>query len=371
MEQSNDFQSKIYVTYERARSWVSTFLGIIITVVGMAVIFVVSSLEGTKEIKASNKEATVILEFWRSENASEDFPENRGEIIVYNNEEYYFVLNDGDWYFAYDGGIGFVFSDYKFYVLTLLTIVISTYVSSVNYTTTVRGMRNTEMFKLSLKHYQTQKEKIFAYTQYIPDFCIYKNQQTHEITKRDIVEEANINYAFFKSKDFSLDKIEPWQAKVLKRIERIKVKKIHSSDLLQEQGTSKTTISLLPMSQQEHQRIFTLAGIGQRIIASTLSGLVVAFGVVLGNWFLGLVYGFVVLSSAVSAIVIASDFVQTTLRNRYIAKADLLQEFDNIKHIFIEKKVEEAPAKQEVKIEEEKEEKTVIHLPMIQQSGII
>ena len=126
-----------------------------------------------------------------------------------------------------------------------------------------------------------------------------------------------------------------------------------------------TKITLLPMSQKEHQRMFTISGGIQKIISSALSGLVVAFGVVLGNWVLGITYGLTVIMSFVSAIVIATDFVTTTLRNRYLAKADLLNEFNNIKEQFIEvPKVEEVIT--EVLTEVVVEEKTVIHLPMIQ-----
>jgi hypothetical protein len=63
--------------------------------------------------------------------------------------------------------------------------------------------------------------------------------------------------------------------------------------------------------------------------------LTVAFGVVLGNWVLGITYGISVFISFVSSIVIATDYVSTTLRNRFLAKADLLNEFDNIKERFI------------------------------------
>ena len=70
---------------------------------------------------------------------------------------------------------------------------------------------------------------------------------------------------------------------------------------------------------------------------SGLSGLVVAFGVVFGNWVLGLTYGLTILISYVSSIVVATDFTSTTLRNRYLAKADFLNEFNNIKETFVNK----------------------------------
>ena len=91
------------------------------------------------------------------------------------------------------------------------------------------------------------------------------------------------------------------------------------------------------MSQREHQKNFLISGVVQKTITSALSGMIVAFGVVMGNWFLGITYGLTVLISYVSSVIIATDFVQSTLRNRYIAKGDLLNEFDNIKKQFIEK----------------------------------
>lgn len=334
----NQVESKFYNAFTRTRSWVSAFLGIIITVIGFGVIFVISALEGTKEIKASNLESVEILNIWRKENNTTGFPESRVDIIIFEDKQYYFVDNGSDWYFAYDGGLDYVFSDYKFYVLTALTIVVSMYVANINYVSTIKNMRNADMFLKTLGHYQKTKERVEKYTQHIPDFCAYKNKQAYEMAKRDIVESADINYDYYKSDKFKISELSDWQRKKLEEIKKIRVKKIHSSDLLQEQGYSTTNITLLPMSQKEHQRIFTITGAVQKVISSALSGMVVAFGVVLGNWVLGVTYGLVVIVSFVSAIVIASDYVTSTLRNRYIAKADLLNEFDNIKDIFIDKK---------------------------------
>jgi hypothetical protein len=233
-----------------------------------------------------------------------------------------------------------VFSDYKFYVLTAITSVVSIYVAYVNYVTTSRSVMGTEAFVKTLKHYQEKKQKIEKFTQYIPDFCLYKNRQAYENAKRDIIEEAAISYDLYKKNEFDkafFNKLAPWQLKVLKKIKKIKVQKIHSADLLQEHnaGGLELSIKMLPQSQKQHQREFVWGGVLQRILTSALSGLTVAFGIVLGNWVLGITYGISVFMSFVSAIVIATDFVTTTLRNRFLAKADLLNEFDNIKDLFI------------------------------------
>jgi hypothetical protein len=348
--EASDFQTKdsvFYSTYTKARSWISTFLGIILTIFGIGVVFVVSSLEGTKEIQAPSAVSASILNAWRENNESQ-YPEQRAEIIEYNGKEYYFVITFDDpitdeieqWHFAYDGGLDYVFSDYKFYVLTAITSVVSIYVAYVNYITTTRSVMGTEAFGKTLKHYQEKKQKIERYTQYIPDFCMYKNKQAYENAKRDIIEEAAIGYDLYKQHEFDyvyLSKLAPWQKKILSKIQKIRVRKIYSADLLQEHNTNgmELKIDLLPQSQKQHQRSFVWGGMLTRILTSALSGLTVAFGIVLGNWVLGITYGISVFISYVSAVVIATDFVSTTLRNRFLAKADLLNEFDNIKELFI------------------------------------
>ena len=349
--EASEFQNKdsvFYLTYTKARSWISTFLGIILTVLGISVVFIVSSLEGTKEIQAPSAVSAAILNAWREENPGESYPEPRADVFLYDNKEYYFVINNDnpdteiieDWHFSYDGGLDYVFTDYKFYVLTAITTVVSIYVAYVNYITTSRSVMGTESFVKTLKHYQEKKQKIEKYTQYIPDFCLYKNRQAYENAKRDIIEEAAIAYEVYDKNRLNYDffkKLQPWQIKTLKKIRKIKVQKIFSADLLQEHnaGGLELNIKMLPQSQKEHQKMFVWGGVLQRVLTSALSGLTVAFGIVLGNWVLGITYGISVFISFVSAVVIATDFVSTTLRNRFLAKADLLNEFDNIKELFI------------------------------------
>lgn len=370
MEQYNQDTAKLLNAYNRTRSWIVNFLGIIVTVIGVGVVFVVSSLEGTKEIKASNTVSSRIVQIYRSDNPGSLFPEPRATTIVYDGQEYYFVVEEygengevSDWYFAYEGGLEYIFTDYKFYVLTSLTIVISMWVASINYTSTSRAVMQGEQFVKTLNVYAERKKDIEKYTQHIPDFCIYKNLQAYEMAKREIVEEASIHWDLYNSEDFDINSLQKWQQKTLKKIRKIKVKKIYSNDLLQENGQSVGKIQLLPMSQQEHRRLFFITGGLQKIISSALSGLVVAFGVVLGNWILGITYGLTVIMSFVSAIIIATDFVSTTLRNRYLAKADLLREFDNIKEMFEKKQEEVIEVVVEIKEEIEEKQKEIILLP--------
>jgi hypothetical protein len=337
---------KLGQAIETGKSYISIFLGVIITVLAVVLIFIVASLEGTREIKANNSVSGKLLTEWRVSNEVTDgFPEEKTVTIMYKNREYYFVIkkkdelnNIEDWYWAYDGGIEYIFSDYKFYVLTAIALLLGMYVSYINYIEAVKSAKQTVKFNKTLKYYQEKKSKIELFTQYIPDFCIYKNEQTYELAKMGIVQKAGINYRTFLSPDFDGSNLEKWQKKVLKKIKKIKVKGIQTSDLLQEANTRSSKISLLPMGESEHLRGFLVKGFIQKLITSALSGLVVGFGVILGNWVLGLTYGVTIIISYVTAIFIATDYVNSTLRNRFIAKSNVLNEFYNIKEKFIPKK---------------------------------
>jgi len=321
----------------KERTWFSTFLGVTLTVVGMTVMFFIASIEGVKEVRASNVKSAKILEVWQEENPDEDFPKERTELVEYENKEYYFAYDeDENWYFAHSGGVDYIFNDLKFYVLTGLTLIVTLYVSHVNYVSTIRTIVRGPEFVSTLEYYKKRKDKIEKYTQYIPDFCSYKNKQARDIKVREIVEKANLEYDKYIKGEINLNALEEWQSTIMQDIRRIKVNKIYSSDLLQEgRTTSSSRITILPMSQSDHHRRFMLTGAAQKVVTVFLSGLVASFGIVLGNWFLGLAYAMTVLISYISSVIIATDFANTTLRNRFIAKGDLLMEFDNIKENFM------------------------------------
>jgi hypothetical protein len=321
------------------RPWISTTLGVLLAFAGMLTIFFVASLEGFKEIKASSGESAKLLALWRDQNDSLDgFPEEQSDTIIYKNNEYYFIVESHDpfkWYFAYDSSVNYIFKDVKFYVLTGLTIAISLYVSHFNYISTVRRTTDGENFSKTLSYYQRKKEQIEKYTQYVPAFCSYKTKQAYDLKVREILEMAMIDYGLYMKGEIDYNNLGDWQKRALKSIEKVKVDRLYASDLLQEGGNIKKKISLLPMSQEKHHKNYMINGFFQKVITSFLSGLVVSFGIVLGNWFLGLTYGMTVFISYVSAVIIASDYANTTLRYRFVAKGDLLNEFYNIKEQFI------------------------------------
>lgn len=284
------------------------------------------------------------------------YPEEKTEIMKYKYQgqerDFYFVIdkfsNDGKilkWHYAYDGSFAYIFGDYKFYVLTALSILIALLVSFVNYISTIQKAMKQSWFLKTLEYYKRKKDKVESYTQYIPDFCAYKNQQLYETAKRDIVESADISYKWYLENHGKGIKIAPWQTKILKKIQKIKIEKLHSSDLLQEDKKTTKKLKMLPMGQAQHQRRFMFSGLFSKTITAFAGGLVIVFGVILTDWTVGLSYAFTVFLAYAAAVIIANEFAENTLRNRFIAKGDLLGEFDNMKDKFIQK--EESIKKEE------------------------
>ena len=160
--------------YNKTRSWITASIGIIIAILCAGAMFIISSIEGTKEVKASSSVSGKILSEWRLEKGIETgFPEEKVDIMTYDGKEYYFVIDERDdvtkeitkWHWAFDGGLGYVFKDYKFYVMTFISIVLSMFVASVNFTSTIRSLTKTNEFAKTLIYYQQQKDKEKPYTQ--------------------------------------------------------------------------------------------------------------------------------------------------------------------------------------------------------------
>jgi hypothetical protein len=349
-------ESRFYQAYQAGRSWIIASLGVIITIVAIILIFFISSLEGTSEIKAGNYKSGKILNVWRESEGITDenvFPAVKSTIVKYDGREYYYIEEYDhtgevtDWYFAFEGGLQYVFNDYKYYVLTAIVAVIAVFVSYINYSSAVNSGKNTDKFTKSLIYYKDAKANVRGFFHLIPMFCIDKNKERTNIAVRDIVEEAGLLYEDYVAGKVEKDKLEKWQNKILKKIKKIKIKRLHSTDLLQEKTKSGKTIRMLPLGESENQRNFLIKSALQKVITIALSGIVVAFGVVLGNWTLGATYGFTVAMGAVTATIAGSDYVYNVLRNRFITKADYLIEFNDVKEKYIEEVITPTPLEED------------------------
>jgi len=209
------------------------------------------------------------------------------------------------------------------------------FVASVNFTSTIRSLTKTNEFAKTLIYYQQQKDKAKPYTQYLSLFCIEKNKEAYDIAKRDIIEDAGILYDDYINNKYEYKLLMRWQKRKLRKIRKIKIYKLHSNDLLQEKVQSATKVQMLAVSQSEFQTKFLTSKFFKSVLNSAVGGLTFAFGLVIENWTVGLVYSLMIFMSWVSAVMTATDYVETKLKARYIGKADYLIEFDNIKDKYI------------------------------------
>lgn len=355
--------------YNKTRSWITASIGIIIAILCAGAMFIISSIEGTKEVKASSSVSGKILTEWRLENGVEvGFPEEKVDIMNYNGKEYYFVIEERDpetkeitkWYWAFDGGLGYVFKDYKFYVMTFISLVLSMFVASVNFTSTISSLTKTNEFAKTLIYYQQQKDKAKPYTQYLSLFCIDKNKEAYDIAKRDIIEDAGLKYEDYVNDNYDFEKLMRWQKRKLWKIRKIKIDKLHSSDLLQEKAQTTTKIQMLTISQSKFQTKFLTSKFLKSVLNSAVGGLSFAFGLVIENWAVGMVYSLMIFMSWVSAVMTATDYVETKLKARYIGKADYLIEFDNIKDKYIMANMKVDPIAEKESLTELEQEKPLL-----------
>lgn len=336
----------------RAREIITSLLGILITIFGFVVILLIAMLEGFREVHASNSLSGKLLMQWRTENnaSSTEFPEEKVDYVIYVDEgeifnverTYYFKVIERDengeiikWTYAYDAGITYVFGDVKFYILTIFTIIISLSVSIINYIESREKTKEHEKFKQTLDYYAKQKNIASEHSEHISLFCMEKTEQKYNEEREKLVVSANLKYNKYVNNEYNVKELEKWQQKILRKIKKIRVIPLVQSDLLQESGETINARQFLPIGESEHKRRFILKTSITRTLSSALSGLIVVFGIVLGNWALGLAYGFIVLSSFVTSRFIGADYTINTLRNRFIAKGDYLKEFNNIKQKYI------------------------------------
>ena len=270
-ESTNVFE-KANIVYGKTKDWISSFLGVIITIMATIVVFYVSSVKG--EIDAAA-----------------------------------------------------VLRDVKFWILTGFAGITAIFTSYINFTSTIEQMKATKNFLKTLKYYSDKKKEVEEYYQYIPEFCSFKNKQAYECAKRDLIEDADIIYKDYVDGNVDFKNLERWQKRKLRKIRRIKIKKITQSDLLQEKSEDKLTVRLLPVSENNKKKSFLAKTTLTRLLTSFLSGFTMTLGFTLGNIVLGITFGFSIIIASVMSIVQAISYTQTELRNRYIAKADLLQEF--------------------------------------------
>jgi len=248
-------------------------------------------------------------------------------------------------------------SDPWFWVIWAVVFVIAMTVVTITYRTTKKEAKEQKTFVATLKYYKEQKDLAMKHIDGLPKFCEEKNKEIYKMIEREIIESADLVYEKYKPENYyqpipkwkqiyykmahitpANDKpyLEPWQAKRLKLIKNIKIKKLRSRDLTQEYSyTKNSSYSFLPQDEKSNEHSFLMSGAVNRALNTFAFLLVGSLTFGASGWVSAITNSLGILFAWFGAVIAANDYVNNELRNRYISKGDLLSEFNNTAEKYI------------------------------------
>lgn len=337
----------------------------IVMVLTIIAFFFVSTIGGIKSQNASITTSNKILEEWKKDPKNKDrlYPNELSELVKYKGQEYYFKVLERDketkeitkWCFGYDMTFKYVLSDYKTYILTSLFVMVALSIANTSYTSSRKRQMESISFLKVLKSFNESKALIKHKTNKLPDYCSYKNKQLLEMLKRNLVEASGLIYEKYLNNEYNKDNVSKVQWKDLKKVEKIKVKQIVPSDLLHELEQKRVNkLVILPEGVMENHKKFMTKTAIKKIFNAVISGLVVSFGIIWGNWLTGLVNSIFLVLTALTSSFAGYQFVHFKLVVRYQVKRDLLIEFNDLTLDNIEiKEIDEIEEKEPLLIDNE------------------
>lgn len=231
------------------------------------------------------------------------------------------------------------FFDGWFWLIWGVIFIIAITVWITNYRVSKAEAKQDERFLGTLDYYKEKKDRAMPYLDVLNKFCIFKNKDIFQMIEQEIVESADLDYAKYKNGEYKA--LEKYQKKRLKKIAKIKIKKIRARDLTQEVHSRKNnTYSFLPKAEAQVERQQLLTTMASRAISTFGFMFIAGLSFSTLGWVSAVVNAFGIFSTWIGSIVTAYDFVLGTLRVRYIARADLLDEFYNtIENYTVKKEV--------------------------------
>lgn len=202
--------------------------------------------------------------------------------------------------------------------------------------------KDSPIFMNALKYLGDAKQAIKEIMYLLPIFLQHKNKQALEDAKKSYLETKGLVYALHKKGYYAnRNDLSKLQIDALKRVDKIKVTTLTSSDLLAEHSKGKQFDTLFLGVDEKTDE--TMSSISMLITKAVLPIITSYFAVqvVLGESLIwGAIQVSIILVIGVTHYMEGEDYVITELRNRQINKADLLIEFkntyDNKKQLFAE-----------------------------------
>lgn len=224
-----------------------------------------------------------------------------------------------------------------FAVILFITILVSVY----NYNFEKQKTKEEEKYKATERYYAEQKMKAMEHIDCLPKFVRNKNQQMYITIEQEIIESADLIYGKFKNGDYVIADLEDWQREKLKNLKNIDIVRLRSSDLTQENITFKRKkqrykYSYLPTDESTLEKQFVFRTVIKKTVNTFAFVIVGGLSFSIIGWVGGLINAFGIFISWFGAGASGRMIVNGTLRQRLIAKADLLSEFNTTIEKWIE-----------------------------------
>ena len=220
-------------------------------------------------------------------------------------------------------------TDLWFWVIWAVVFFIAIAVSIVTYRVSKRDAKNDSSFIATMKHYKEQKDSAMINIDLLPYFTSDKTKELYVTAEQDIVQDANLDYVRYKNGDYNLENLEDWQKKKLREISQIKIAKLKPRDLTHESSESKgNAYSLLPKDEKTAEMSYISSTMISRSVNTFAMLLVGSLAFSYSGWLSACINAIGILFAWGGSDLAGETFILNDLRSRYIAKADLLQEFN-------------------------------------------
>ena len=222
-----------------------------------------------------------------------------------------------------------------------LTYLFALYISLALRRLGKKSGKESGIFINALKYLADAKQGIKEIMYLLPVFLQHKNKQALIDAKKHYLEAKGLVYALYEKGYYQNKKDLPEAQKdALKKVAKLKITTLTSSDLLAEHSKKNYDTLYLGIDERTDERVSSL----QMLISKAVLPIITSYfavQVVLGESLIwGAIQVSIILVVGVAHYMEGEDYVITELRNRQISKADLLIEFkntyDNKKEMFIE-----------------------------------
>jgi hypothetical protein len=216
--------------------------------------------------------------------------------------------------------------------------------------------QKTETYKATMSEYGKVIDLVTPHIDKLPDWCVEKNEKAKKRLQTNLLISAAIKYDTFISDDFDPSKYTDEKRKIIDKARKLKIKELSPQLLTSERKQKADEPFNFGMSADEYMSMKAATGVVFKVLISLVLGyygvkLITDFSIETLIWYLVQVGIFMLFGSV--GYLFSYLFATGALRNRFIAKTNVLYEFLNETKRKEEKPEQEPKAEQSAQIIEE------------------